>query len=220
VYEYFENLLAQNGFTTQTASREPSANLQTGTWSTDVFASLTMRQYPGPGQANYYRQVDVFLRQPPSVRMTKAEITFSIKNGLAAEGNSSLRQTAPSPTSAAATLSTPTTKQKGNHLSFPPPRGTWDWAIQSVAIRRGAETKYTSFYYEASTDRSVDKPLTLPSGARIVGVFPDDCMFSVRDELGHSFTFRNQDEAKARGLGPGTWSVYPIKCGGVAVFLR
>lgn len=84
---------------------------------------------------------------------------------------------------------------------MPPPPGTWTWEIQSVAQRRGSEIKYSSFYYEASTDRSVEQPLTLPAGATIVGVFPDDRAFSVRDALGHSFTFRNEDEAKAKGLG-------------------
>jgi hypothetical protein len=110
--------------------------------------------------------------------------------------------------------------RKGDHLSFPPPRGTWSWAIQSVATRAGSGIKYNSYYYEASTDRSVEQPLALPAGAAIVGVFPDDCEFAVRDKSGHSFAFRNEDEAKAKGLGPGTWSVYPLKCGGVDVFLK
>jgi hypothetical protein len=121
---------------------------------------------------------------------------------------------------AASTPVTTRTTQRGDHLSFPPPRDTWRWAIQSVITQRGSKIKYSSFYYEAPTDRSVEQPLTLPAGAAIVGVFPDDCTFSVRDQLGNSFTFRNEDEAKSKGLGPGTWSVYPLKCGGVAVFLR
>src|SRR5262249_48262314 len=110
----------------------------------------------------------------------------------------------------------PAARRTGEHLSFPPPRGTWKWAMQSVAVKRGSGIGYTAFYYEAATDRSVDHALSLPNGATIVGVFPDDCAFSVRDELGNSFAFRNEEEAKAKGLGPGTWSLYPEKCGGVA----
>jgi hypothetical protein len=96
-----------------------------------------------------------------------------------------------------ARTATPTIPHNSAHLSFPPPRGTWRWTIQSVVVGRGSTRKYVSYYYEAATDRSVEKPLTLPAGAEIVGIFPNNCMFSVRDELGHSFTFRNEEEAKA-----------------------
>jgi len=114
----------------------------------------------------------------------------------------------------------PAAARTGDHLSFPPPRGTWKWAIQSVAVKRGSGIGYTSFYYEAATGRSVDQALSLPNGATIVGVFPDDCAFSVRDALGNSFGFRNEQEAKAKELSPGTWSLFPEKCGGVALFLK
>ena len=91
--------------------------------------------------------------------------------------------------------------------------------IQSTALAT-TPVKYSSYYYEPATDRSAEKPLNLPAGAAIVGVFPDDCMFSARNESGESFTFRNESQAKATRLGPGTWTVYPLKCGGVAVFLK
>ena len=84
----------------------------------------------------------------------------------------------------------------------------------------GAEGKAGTSYYDAATDRNVEKPLTLTAGAAIVGVYPNDCAFSVRNESGNSFTFQNEGEAKVKGLGPGTWSVSPLKCGGVAVFLK
>jgi hypothetical protein len=113
-----------------------------------------------------------------------------------------------------------TKKQQWMGIGLPPQRGTYRWVIQSVAVHGASGTKYSSFYYDESTGRSVEHPLSLSSGGQIVGVFPDDCMFAVHDEYGHSFTFRNQDEAKAHGLGPGTWSVYPLKCGGVAVYVR
>ena len=113
----------------------------------------------------------------------------------------------------------PTTATTSEHLSFPPARDKYSWVIQST-LTPGAEIKYNSFYYETATDRSVEHPLTLPAGAAIVGVFPDDCTFSVKNDLGNSFTFRNEAEAKAKRLGPGTWSVYPLKCGSVAVFLK
>ena len=113
------------------------------------------------------------------------------------------------------------TKQKWMGIGLPPPRGTYKWVVQSVAIH-GSKSgkKYSSFYYEISTGRSVEEPLSLPAGGEIVGVFPDDCMFSVHDQAGHSLTFRNETEAQAHGLGPGTWSVYPLKCGGIEVYVR
>jgi hypothetical protein len=86
-------------------------------------------------------------------------------------------------------------------------------------LRNAGDLKSSTAVFITRRPR-VEEPLTLPAGAAIVGVFPDDCAFSVRDELGHSFTFRNEDEAKAKRLGPGTWSVYPLKCGGVNVFLK
>lgn len=91
--------------------------------------------------------------------------------------------------------------------------------MQSVATHKGAEIKYVSFYYESSTDRSVDEPLTLSAGAAIIGVFPDDCAFSMRDASGETLSFQNEGEAKNKRLGPGTWSLYPRGGGGVAVFL-
>jgi hypothetical protein len=113
------------------------------------------------------------------------------------------------------------TKQKWMGIGLPPQRGTYRWQIQSVATP-GSKSgkKYSSFYYEVSTGRSVEEPLSLPAGGEIVGVFPDDCMFGVQDQTGHSFTFRNEKEAQTRGLGPGTWSVYPLKCAGIEVYVK
>jgi len=125
------------------------------------------------------------------------------------------------PTRASSDVLPKSTKQKWMGIGMPPQRGTYRWVIQSVATH-GSKSgkKYSSFYYETSTGRSVEEPLSLPAGGEIVGVFPDDCTFAVQDQSGHSFTFRNEDEAKAHGLGSGTWSVYPLKCGGVAVYLK
>ncbi|HLK68065.1 MAG TPA: hypothetical protein VKU19_31750 [Bryobacteraceae bacterium] len=80
VYTYFEGILAQQHYTTESASPEPYANLQLGKSIGDVFGSLTMRQYPVRGQDSYYRQINIFLRQPGSATGTKAEITFMVKN--------------------------------------------------------------------------------------------------------------------------------------------
>jgi hypothetical protein len=121
---------------------------------------------------------------------------------------------------AASRQATPATQQKWMGISLPPPRGTWTWVIQSVVVRGTSGRKYSSFYYEAATGRSVEQPLSLPAGGEIVGVFPDDCAFSMQDESRHSLMFRNADEARAKGLGPGTWSVYPLKCGGIAVYVK
>jgi hypothetical protein len=113
------------------------------------------------------------------------------------------------------------TKQKWMGIGVPPQRGTYKWVIQSVALH-GSKSgkKYSSFYYEPATGLSVEQQLSLPAGGGIVGVFPDDCMLSVQDQAGHSFTFRNESEAQARGFGPGMWSVYPLKCGGIAVYVK
>ena len=112
-------------------------------------------------------------------------------------------------------------KQRWMGIGLPPQRGTYAWVIQSVATRGSKPgKKYSSFYYEVSTGRSVEEPLSLPAGGEIVGVFPDDCTFSVQDQSGHSFTFRNETEAQAHGLAPGTWSVYPLKCSGIEVYVK
>jgi len=123
-------------------------------------------------------------------------------------------------TRAAAGTAAPGKKQTWMGIGIPPPRGTYSWAIQSVVVGGGSAKKYSSFYYKAATNRSVKEPLSLPAGGEIVGVFPDDCAFSVQDQSGHSFTFRNEEEAKAKGLGPGTWSVSPLKCGGIVVYVK
>ena len=111
-------------------------------------------------------------------------------------------------------------KQKWMGIGLPPQRGTYRWMIQSVVSGIGRERRYTSFYYEPATGRSVEQPLSLPRGGEIIGVFPDDCAFSVQDQAGHSFTFQNEDQAKAKGFGPGTWSVYPLKCSGIGVYVK
>jgi hypothetical protein len=84
-----------------------------------------------------------------------------------------------------------------------------------------ARTSYTSFYYESPTGRSIDGPtLPLPAGGSIVGVFPDDCTFRVQDQTGRSITFKDAAEAKAKTLSPGQWSLFPVKCGGVVLFVK
>jgi hypothetical protein len=118
----------------------------------------------------------------------------------------------------AATAVTPSAPAS-DRLSLAQSRPSYTWVIQSTALTT-SPAKYSSYYYEPATDRSVEKPLNLPAGAAIVGVFPDDCMFSAKSESGDSLTFRNESEAKAKRLNPGTWSVYPLKCAGVAVFLK
>ena len=116
----------------------------------------------------------------------------------------------------------PQTHKEGElGFSGPPPRGTWRLVLQSVAVRVDGKTQYSSFYYDASTGQSIDHPaIPLPVGGFIVGVFPDDCTFRVQDQAGRSFTFKDEKEAKGKTLGPGTWSLFPIKCGGVALFVK
>jgi hypothetical protein len=203
VYQYFADLLEQHGYTTHIPNGQVYADMQLGKWIADVFGSLTMREYPDPRVENQYRQLNIFLRQPSAT--TKVEITFLVKNG----------DEAPPPATPAHAAASGL-----GHLSFPPPRGTWRWAMQSVAVNAGHGIRYTAFYYEAASGRSVDEPLTLPEGGVITGVFPDDCSFSIREGSGSALAFRNQDEAANRRLPPGTWSLYPKSCGGVALFVR
>jgi hypothetical protein len=202
VYAYYEDLLERYGYTDKSPSSKPYASVALGKNPSDTFASLTMREYPTQ-DPDYYRQVTVFLRQLSNTSTTKAELSFLIKSGA----------DEPAPESAGT--------QKKDFLSFPPDRSTWTWAIQSVALPPGSANRHSSFYYEAPTDRSVAAPLTLPAGAVIVGVFPDDCAFSVREARGSApLNFPNESQAKGKTLAAGTWSVYPQKCGGVAVFLK
>jgi hypothetical protein len=155
-------------------------------------------------------------------RATSGAAATQSSSASSAPASSALAATPmPAQKRAVPSTATPGKKQTWMGIGLPPPRGTYRWAIQSVVVGGGGSAKkYSSFYYEAATNRSLKEPLRLPRGGEIVGVFPDDCAFSVQDQGCHSFTFRKQDEAKARGLGPGTWSVYPLKCGGVAVFVK
>jgi hypothetical protein len=99
-------------------------------------------------------------------------------------------------------------------------RTPYTWIMQSVIVRGSNPRKYTASYYEAPTDRTAEAPLALPAGASIIDVFPTDCMFSLQDQAGHSFTFKKAEEAMGRALAPGTWSLYPMKCSGIDIFLR
>jgi hypothetical protein len=99
-------------------------------------------------------------------------------------------------------------------------RAPYTWIMQTAIVPSSSPIRYSALYYEAPTDATVEKPLPLPNGANIVDVFPNDCAFSLQDQAGHSFTFRKAEEANGKALAPGTWSLYPIKCRGVSVFLR
>ena len=39
-------------------------------------------------------------------------------------------------------------------------------------------------------------------------------------QFGRAFTFKSEEEAKGKTLGTGSWSLFPIKCGGVVLFLK
>lgn len=94
------------------------------------------------------------------------------------------------------------------------------WILQSSIVRGTKPTQYAMSAYEAPTDGTVIGPLALPAGAVIVDVLPTDCEFILQDQAGHNFTYKKGEEAKAKGLGPGTWAVYPRKCGGVSIYLH
>jgi len=95
----------------------------------------------------------------------------------------------------------------------------WKWALQSVKF--GAKNpKYTYFYYEKATGRSVETLLSLPEGGEIIHVFPVDCEFFIQDENGRQIRFKKAQEALGRTVGPGNWMVYPVNISGVVVYIR
>jgi hypothetical protein len=96
----------------------------------------------------------------------------------------------------------------------------YTWILQSVIVSGSKPPRYNAFFYEAPTDATALQPLNLPAAATIVDVAPKDCVFTVQDQAGHSFTFNKEGEAKGRILNPGAWSVYPVKCSGIDVYLR
>jgi hypothetical protein len=55
-------------------------------------------------------------------------------------------------------------KQTWMGIGLPPARGAYSWVIQSVAAGVKGGKKYSSFYYEVATGRSVEEPLSLPAG--------------------------------------------------------
>jgi hypothetical protein len=211
LYSYFGSLLQQNGYTTQNPTERPYSNPQSGSWIADPLAELKMRQYPAPGDDSYYRHVEIFLRQPRTPR-TKVEITFLTKNGRMVE--------APVPNIAPlADRADRKLRQMWQDLPSPTPRSRdeWQWVIQSVATGTGAEIKYTNYYYEQATGRSVNQLLPLPDGGVIVHVFPD-AGFYLEDDNGNSVKFGNSKDAIGKTVAPGNWTVYPIKVSGVDVY--
>jgi hypothetical protein len=72
LYEYFAALLEQHGYASQ-------ANTDPGKAIAAPSASLTMREYPSPQAASYYRQLNVYLRQPDTPE-TRVEIAFLVHN--------------------------------------------------------------------------------------------------------------------------------------------
>ena len=95
----------------------------------------------------------------------------------------------------------------------------WKWALQSVKSP-GANPKYSTYYYEKATGRSVETLLALPEGGEIVHVFPVDCEFFIQDENGRRIRFKNAQEARGKRVGPGNWMVYPVNVNGVVVYMR
>ena len=71
VYDYFESLLEEHGF---------AAEEEQGKVPGENFGSLRMREYPEPGDENYYRQVQVFLRELSTTGRTRIEVTYMVKN--------------------------------------------------------------------------------------------------------------------------------------------
>jgi hypothetical protein len=155
-------------------------------------------------------KVSAIIRIREADDFSKVKVTYSLTPD---------RISAPPPAASQPQTAAPTSPAKREPIS-PWARAPYTWIMQSVIIRGSNPTRYTACYYEAPTDATVEKPLPLPAGAAIVDVFPDNCMFSLQDQAGHSFTFKNAEEARGKRLAPGTWSLYPMKCSGIDVFLR
>jgi hypothetical protein len=147
--------------------------------------------------------------------LTMVKVTYSVEE----DKPTGQAPASPQPQTADPRQPTPISPTRRTATS-PWTRAPYTWIMQSVLLPGTRPPKYSAFYYEAPTDASVDKPLTLPAGATIVDVFSDACMFSLQDQAGHSVTFQKPAEARGQVLAPGTWSLYPIKCSGVAIFLR
>jgi hypothetical protein len=79
LYEYFDGLLGGRGFATRGIPTQPNDYMDLGKFIRPPFASLTMREYPVPQEETYYRQLNVFLRQPQTPT-TKVEISFLVRN--------------------------------------------------------------------------------------------------------------------------------------------
>ena len=99
-------------------------------------------------------------------------------------------------------------------------RVPYTWVMQSSILPGTSPRRYAAYYFEVPTGASVERPLDLPLGGTLVDVFPNDCVFSMEDQAGHRLTFRDAKEAVGRRLDAGSWSVFPVKCGGIDVFVR
>jgi hypothetical protein len=99
-------------------------------------------------------------------------------------------------------------------------RTPYVWILESAALPGTSPARYTMGYYEAPTEAAAQRPLPLPAGATIIDIFPKDCSFSMHDQTARSLTFRSAKEALGQVIDPGAWSVHPITCRGIQVYLR
>lgn len=88
----------------------------------------------------------------------------------------------------------------------------YNWIMQSSAAHGSASP--------AKPNSVAAAPLTLAAQASIVDVFPEDCGFSLRDQEEHSVAFKNASAAVGKTVAPGTWSLTPIRCAGVSIYLH
>ena len=79
VYDYLVFLLHRYGYTSESVSKAPYANLQLWKRINGQLAQMRMRQYPEQTEESYYRQLDVQIGQPANAG-TKVEVTFTVSN--------------------------------------------------------------------------------------------------------------------------------------------
>jgi hypothetical protein len=207
VYDHLDNLLDRWGYSVKGASTEHYAYIALFKSFGESYSQLTERQWPNEPDETVYSQIKIALNPGPTAK-TKAEVWYLVRN----------EPDSPPPVSHIFQAEPGKTPW---YQAAPENRGDWSWIIQTTAFRSGKDSvQYQSFFYEQSTQRSVEARLPLPNGGTIVHSFPVDAAFWVQDEYGHTLRFENVEQARGKAVGPGNWTVYPIKVGGIVVYFR
>lgn len=102
----------------------------------------------------------------------------------------------------------------------PNTKSEYKWVLKSTRVTGAVPAKYHGTYLDAATETTAAKALSLPKGATVVDVSPMDCTFNMEDTAKHFLTYRKGDKALGADLMPGTWSVFPMRCTSISVYLN